>query len=98
MKSTDSSNPAEKTLIHKQLNHSLEGKKPQQNNALLANSSGILCPGRARSFPLCRGKILVRTSETQHRPLSLSPHGACLGTPGFQGLRQQHHRCSQWFH
>lgn len=27
MKSTDSSNPAEKTLIHKQLNHSLEGEK-----------------------------------------------------------------------
>lgn len=56
MKSTDSSNPAEKTLIHKQLNHSSEGKKAQQNNALLANSSGILCPGWARSFLLCQGE------------------------------------------
>lgn len=41
IKFIDSSNPPKKTLIHMQLNHSLNGK--EQNNALLANASVIHC-------------------------------------------------------
>lgn len=86
MKSTDSSNPAEKNLIHKQLNHSLEGKKApaEQCSAskLLWNSlprPGSLLPALPGENP---GLYLKRPSTD---PCPCHPTGPGWALRGFRG-------------